>query len=164
MTPLQTPDLYRLESAEDFLNQTHNMIERGKRTLNLLSDNLDPLIYDRNDTVALISAFSRRARNIEVRILVRDTRNLSAQGHRLAKLHQRLPSKIQLRKLTAEPTNSQMGYLCVDAQFLIYKNDESCYLGFANYRAFSEIKTLREEFDRLWEQAETDPGLRILHL
>ncbi|MCP8898160.1 hypothetical protein [Gilvimarinus xylanilyticus] len=75
MKPLETPDLYRLESVEDFLDQTHKVIARGKRTLTLLSDTLDPLIYDRDDTVALISAFSRRARNIEVRILVRDTRN-----------------------------------------------------------------------------------------
>ncbi|UTF60309.1 hypothetical protein [Gilvimarinus sp. DA14] len=161
---LNQQHLQRLESLQEFIDHTHKIIGLGRRKLSILSHQLDPYIYHREDTSRLVSRFCRQSRDAQVRILVRDTSDLVDRGHLLAKLHQRLPSKVQLRKLTIEPTNVQMGFLIVDTQYLLYKNDDLQHSGFANYRAFAEIKNLMEDFDRAWEHGEPDPNLRILNI
>jgi len=85
-------------------------------------------------------------------------------GHKLAKLHQRLSSKILLRKLTVEPDDTDMGFMLCDTDALLYKNDDAFYKGFANSNAAVEVKRLRDTFDYIWEYGEAEPELQILHI
>tara|TARA_R110000850_G_scaffold14353_20_gene45975 strand:+ start:3281 stop:3781 length:501 start_codon:yes stop_codon:yes gene_type:complete len=152
------------DSLEDNIHHTLALISRARRTLYILSHQLEALVYNRDDVVAAISRFARRARDCQVHILVRDTADLLERGHQLARLHQRLPSKVQLRKLTIEPNNQKMGFMAADRELLIYKNDDTQAAGFANFKAAQEVKTLVDEHQRIWQHAITEPGLRILHL
>jgi hypothetical protein len=129
-----------------------------------LSHQLDPLVYDRDDVASALSQFARRARDCELRILVRDTADMLERGHRLARLHQRLPSKIQLRTLVLEPNNPQMGFICADRRHIVYKNDDTLPAGFAEYQAAQQATTLADEHQRLWQHALPEPNLRVLHL
>ncbi|WP_020209231.1 hypothetical protein [Gilvimarinus chinensis] len=167
MSPTDTQNQHPpqpLESLEDFIASTHTLIQHARRSLTILSHQLDPLVYDRDDTVALISGFCRQSRDMQVRILVRDSQALAERGHKLAKLHQRLPSKVQLRKLTLQPDNNQMGFVMADTGLLLFKNDDAYHHGFVNHRAFAEVRKLSEEFNRIWEHGDSEPSLRILHI
>ncbi|WP_052481038.1 DUF7931 domain-containing protein [Gilvimarinus agarilyticus] len=152
------------DSLEDNILHTLALISRARRTLYILSHQLDPLVYNRDDVVNAVSRFARRARDSQVRILIRDTSDLLERGHQLARLHQRLPSKVHLRKLTIEPNNQQMGFIAADRELLVYKSDDTQAAGVANFRAAQEVKTLADEYQRLWQHAVPEPGLQILHL
>ncbi|WP_049722136.1 DUF7931 domain-containing protein [Gilvimarinus polysaccharolyticus] len=162
--PESCDSLYLFESVEQCLEHTRKLISNARRKLYILSHQLDPLIYDRDDIASELSQFARRARDCQVHILVRDTADMLERGHRLARLHQRLPSKIQLRKLALEPNNQQMGFIAADRNLLVYKNDDTQPAGFANYRAAPEVKNLTEEYQRIWQHAVAEPGLQLLSL
>lgn len=156
--------LLLLESCEDFRIQITRICANARRQIDIFSHSLDYPVYNHVDTVAAISQMVRSHSQARVRILVRDTRPLVENSHRLVRLAQRLPSKIQLRKLTEEPENSDMAYVLCDRDQLVYKNDDREYRGFVNFAAAPEVKNLRETFSRTWELARPDPKLRVLSL
>jgi hypothetical protein len=57
-----------------------------------------------------------------------------------------------------------MGFMLGDTDKLLYKNDDALYRGFFNSAAASEIKSLREEFNYLWQYGELEPEFQVLHI
>lgn len=159
-----SPDLFLLSSVQDFQAQSLLLLNRSRRKIAILSDELDEAIYGTDDFVQAMSSFVRASRYAHVQILVRNTKPIIEAGHKLAKLHQRLSSKILFRKITVEPDNTDMGFMLCDTDALLYKNDERVYQGFANFKAAAEVKRFREVFDYVWQHAEAEPELQILHL
>jgi hypothetical protein len=159
-----SPDLFLLDSAEDFREFSLKLVEQSRRQIAILSQDLDSFIYGSDEFLAAISQFARSSRHAQVQLLVKDTKALVESGHKLARLHQRMPSKIQLRKLVQEPDDTDMAFMLCDTNALLYKNDDGEYRGFANFDAAVEVKRLRDTFDYVWEYGESEPELRILHL
>lgn len=157
-------DLFLLDSLHDFQEQSLKLLTQARRSIAILSHDLDAPIYGTPEFVQAISNFVRNSRNAQVQILVKDTNPLVESGHNLAKLHQRLSSKILLRKLTVEPQNTDMGFMLCDTNVLLYKNDDANYKGFANFNAAVEVKHLRETFDYIWQYGEPEPELQTLHI
>lgn len=159
-----SPDLFLLDSLADFQEHSLKLVDQTRRKIAILSHDLDAHVYANDAFVGAVSEFVRSNRNAQVQILVKDTKPLVESGHKLAKLHQRLSSKILLRKLTVEPDDKDMGFMLCDTDALLYKNDEAFYKGFANFNAAVEVKRLRDTFDYLWEYGEAEPELQILHI
>ncbi|GGY66724.1 hypothetical protein GCM10011613_08410 [Cellvibrio zantedeschiae] len=157
-------DLFLLDSLHDFQEHSLKLIEQSRRTIAILSHDLDVLLYGAPEFVQAISNFVRSSRHAQVQILVKNTKPLAETGHDLAKLHQRLSSKILLRKLTVEPQNTEMGFMLCDTSALLYKNDDNNYKGFANFNAAVEVTRLRETFDYVWQYGEPEPELQTLHI
>jgi hypothetical protein len=156
--------LFLLEGLADFQKHTQLLLGHTRRQLAILSRTLDAPIYDTEAFVSAISDLARSSRYTQIQILVKDTEPLIDRGHKLARLAQRLSSKITLRKLTLEPENGEMGFMLSDKTGLLYKNDEREYRGFTDTQAAAEVKRLREIFDYLWQYAEPEPRLQILHI
>ena len=159
-----SPDLFLLDGLIDFQEHSVKLVAQARRAISILSHNLDAPIYADDAFVDVLSSFVRSSRNAQVQILVKDTKPLVEVGHKLAKLHQRLSSKILLRKLTVEPDDTDMGFMLCDTDALLYKNDDAFYKGFANSNAAVEVKRLRDTFDYIWEYGEAEPELQILHI
>jgi hypothetical protein len=156
--------LFLLENCDDFQQHSLKLVQDARRYVAILSTDLDAPIYDREEFISGLSQLVRHSRFAQVHILVKNTKPLIERGHKLARLAQRLSSKILLRKLTLEPENSDMGFMLRDSDGLLYKNDDQVYRGFANYAAAAEVKRLRETFDYLWQYAEPEPDLQLLHI
>jgi hypothetical protein len=157
-------DLWRLSSANDFREHTTKMLSTASRRCFILTENLDAAIYANPDFVAALSTLARSGAQVEIKILVKNFKPALDTGHPLLKLAQRLNSKIKLKKITQEPENNDMGFMICDMRGLIYKNDETVYRGFANYNAAPEIKNLQDEFIYLWERADVEKELDLLHI
>jgi hypothetical protein len=157
-------DLFLLSSPQDFQEQSLKLLAQSRRTIAILSRDLDETIYGNNEFIEAMSNFVRSSRYAQVQILIKNTKPLIESGHKLAKLHQRLSSKILLRKLTVEPQNTDMGFMLCDTNALLYKNDEAAYQGFANFDAAVEVKRLRESFDYIWQYGEPEPELQVLSI
>lgn len=159
-----SPELLLLHSLQDFQQESIRLIENTRRSIAILSRDLDPLVFSTPQFVQAMTNFVRSSRYTQVQILVKNTKPLVENGHLLAKLHQRLSSKILLRKLTVEPQNTDMGFMLCDTGSLLYKNDEETYRGFANFNAAVEVKHLRETFDYVWQYGEPEPELQQLYI
>lgn len=159
-----SPGLFLLSSLRDFQTESLKLIQQSRRSIAILSHDLDPLLYGTSEFVQAISDFVRTSRYAQVQILVKNTGSLVETGNKLAKLHQRLSSKVTLRKLIVEPQNTEMGFMLCDTSALLYKNDDASYKGFANFNAAAEVKRLRESFDYIWQYGEPEPELQQLHL
>lgn len=156
--------LFLLDGPADFQKHSQLLLDQTRRQLAILSRTLDAPIYDNNVFVSAISNLARSSRYTQIQILVKDTGPMIERGHKLARLAQRLSSKISLRKLIVEPDNGEMGFMLCDKTGLMYKNDEREYRGFADTQAAAEVKRLREIFDYLWQYAEPEPRLQLLHI
>ncbi|MES2674432.1 MAG: hypothetical protein V4660_09330 [Pseudomonadota bacterium] len=159
-----SPDLFLLDCAEDFHSFALKILAQSRRNICILSRDLDPAIFNTEEFVDTLSLIARNNRHAQVKVLVKDTQPLLENGHKLVKLAQRLPSKINIRKLTQEPDDKKIGFILCDTHGLVYRNDEAAYKGFANYNAATEVKHFREIFDYIWQYAETEPELQQLHI
>lgn len=158
-------NLFLLDDAEAFAKHACQIAEQSSRKLAILSNFLDPIIFDQQDFSALVSRLARSDRNARVRILVKDIQPLTERGHALLSLARRLSSKVEIRKLLIEPQNDAQAYLISDRQRVLYKHDDGEYQGFANYRAGPEANKLLTDFDNFWERhSELSPDLRSLRL
>lgn len=162
--PTLNDKLLLLEGIDDFQQQALQLASNTRRHLAILSHTLDKHIYDNDSFVSAISALARASRFTQIQILVKDTDPLIEHGHRLARLSQKLSSKISLRKLTLRPSNDNMGFMLCDNNSLLYKNNDQEYLGWVNTDAASNVKRLRTIFTYLWQYAEVEPRLQLLHL
>jgi hypothetical protein len=157
-------DLWLLRSANDFREHSTKMLSGCCRRCFILTENLDAAVYANADFVSALSTLARSGAQVEIKILVKNFKPAIDAGHPLIKLAQRLRSKIQLKKIAQEPENTDMGFMICDTRGLIYKNDETVYQGFANYKAAPEIKKLQDEFIYLWERADIEKELDLLHI
>lgn len=156
--------LWLLDGITDFRSYSEQLVLNSRRSIAILTQNLDALIYATPELVQEISNFVRSSRNAQIQILIKDTKPAIENGHALVRLAQRLPSKILVRKLTIEPNNKAMAYILGDTDKLLYKNDDGLHRGFYNSAAASEIKSLREEFNYLWQYGECEPEFQLLHI
>ncbi len=157
-------DLWLLVSLNDFQEHSAKMLGDCRRKLQILSDTLDENIYGHTSLADAISQLARSGYQVDIQILVREFRPAIESGHKLLRLAQRLISKIQLKKMTQQPQDTDMAFMICDMSGLVFQNDKTVYKGFANYKAAPEIKSLREEFIYLWERAEVEKELLLLHI
>ena len=157
-------DLWLLDGAIDFRVYSEKLVAQSHRSIAILTRDLDALVYATPEFVQHLSDFVRSTRNAQVQILIKNTKPAIESGHNLVRLAQRLSSKILVRKMTVEPNNKDMGFMLGDTDKLLYKNDDAVHRGFFNSAAASEIKSLREEFNYLWQYGELEPEFQLLHI
>jgi hypothetical protein len=156
--------LWLLDGVTDFRTYSEQLITQSRRSIAILTRDLDALVYGTPECVQHLSDFVRSSRNTQVQILIKVTKSPIESGHLLVKLAQRLSSKILVRKMTTEPNNKEMGFMLGDTDKLLYKNDDGLHRGFYNSAAASEIKSLREEFNYLWQYGELEPEFQLFHI
>lgn len=154
----------RLTTEHEFMQHLRLMCHLGKRSLDILSIDLSPARFNRDITQA-ISKLARYHKNVRIRILVQNTRQLVGFTHPLVNLAQRLPTSISIRKLNEAPERPEQGYAIIDKRRLLYFNDEREAKGFANYEAAAECEHFFESFERMWQyHSEIDPNLVQIHI
>lgn len=159
------PNLHLLGDAEAFATHALQIAEQTSRELVIVSDFLDPAIFNQANFADLVSRLARRHRHARVRILLKDIRPVVERGHKLLSLARRLSSKIEIRKLLTDAENDGRAYLIGDRDKLLYKHDDGEYKGFANYTGGPEASRLLVDFDNLWERhSELSPALRTLRI
>ena len=156
--------LWLLDGLSDFNDHALQIVQQSRRNIAILTAELDPSVYGTAEFTQALSNFARSSRYTQIQLLVKNTKIALESNHPLVSLAQRLSSKISVRKMIIEPNNKEMGFLCADTDKLLYKNDQSVYRGFANYAAGHEIKSLREEFNYLWQYAEPEPEFQRLFI
>lgn len=158
-------NLMLIDELEDFSKHSLKVVEASRREILLLSDTLDPALYNNENFYQRVLDLARSDRTVQIKILVKDVRPIVEMGHRLLNLARRLSSKVEIRKLLIQPEKASITYLIGDRKALLYMHEEKVYNGFVNYEAAQECKSLADEFTYLWDKHSVlDPALRTMLL
>ena len=100
---------------------TVELCSSAARQVCILSPGLDHSAFDNEALAEALAALIRSSRQTRVRILVADSRDLVARGHRLLKLARSIPSSVHIRKLAEHPQwNAETIVIC-DRDGVLYK-------------------------------------------
>lgn len=140
------------------------LCNEARRTIRILSPDLDHQVFDSEALCDNISALARRSRYSDVRILVKDTRSLVQRGHRLLELSRRIPSLVHIQVLADHPEMNDDTMVIRDMDGLLFKPGDSEHQGIFEPDSKARTQSYIERFDELWERSASDPQLRRLGL
>ena len=138
------------------------LCQSATRYVCILSPRLDAAAFDRDALATALSALARSSRQTEVRILVADTRGLVGRGHRLLQLARRIPSLVQIRRLSDHPDWNGQTVVVRDRDGVLYKPGGSDHDGFYEPESRASTEKHLELFEELWRYSVQDPELRNL--
>jgi len=134
------------------------------RTVRIYSQELDHLLFDREDVADALSAFVRSGPPTRLLVLIHSSSSVVSRGHRLVELARRLNSKIEIRKVPSELAVDRHSCVITDERGYFLLPDHETYQALANPYDPVQATRLAERFDYLWEHSETDRELRTLRI
>ena len=154
----------RLATRGDHREAMLRMVTQSRRTIDIVSRHLDPIIFDDRHMVDAFKSLVLRSRNVKIRILILDPSPLLHRVHRLVELALRLSSFFELRTPPPEHRNYNESMLIADQKGYVHSPLSDRYEGVANFHAPDVAKELLRRYDELWQTALPDPNLRRLSL
>ncbi len=139
-------------------------LEKPMRYILIYSQSLDHGLFDRPSIVTRLSTFVRNFKNAKVQILIHDSNLIVDRGHALVELSRRLDSKIAIRKVPSEHSNTLESFIVWDDAGYV------CLPDYRDYQAFSDVydpvaaKRFIARFRGIWGASSTDPELRVLKI
>lgn len=153
-----------LESKVDFQNAALDLALKARRTICILSFDLEHVLYDHDDTIRAFSRMVRHNRANEIRVLVTDSYRAVKFGHRLVELARRLPSYIHLRRTHSDYADHNENFMVVDDMAILYRPSYELYTGFVDYKGIPIAQQKQLWFNEIWERSSEDPSFRQLSL
>lgn len=141
-----------------------DLAQQSQRHLRVLSQALDPDLFDTDAFAAALSQLARRGRNSEIRLLVLDVKPIVQRGHVLLELQRRLSSKVRMRRADCAPTDIRENYLVADQRGVLCHPVREPEKAWVDYNNRPVAEDYCAQFDELWGRAIDDPQLRLLHL
>jgi hypothetical protein len=141
-----------------------DLCQTALRYICIMSPDLDHAAFDSAALVNALSALSRRSRQTQVRILIKDPRILVSRGHQLLHLARRLPSKVRLQKLAEHPDWNGETIVIRDRDGVLYKPAGSEHNAFYEPDSRASTRAHLELFEELWRHSTQDAELRSLSL
>lgn len=140
------------------------LTQQSKRTLRVLSNELDPEIFDNADFVDALSQLARRSRYSDIRLLVVHAKPVAQRGHRALELARKLSTTIQLRRADCAPEAIAENFLIADDTGVLCYSLREPEKAWADYHNRPLAENYAAQFDELWHRSIDDPELRLLHL
>lgn len=141
-----------------------DLAQQAQRHIRILSNQLDPQIYDHADFATALSQLVRGYRGAEIRLLILDSTELARGFHAVLNLQKCLSSAIRIRRIDALAEPLKENYLIADGHGLLCLSALDADLAWADYNNVPLARKYTLQFDELWKHAHEDPNLRQYHL
>jgi hypothetical protein len=153
---LSTQDEVRTAIAE--------MISRADRGLAILTQDLEPAIYDNDLFLETLKKFILARSFARVRVLIVQPERAMKLGNGFVTMGRRLNSYIEFRHVKPEFREVTEAYCIADDHSIIYRADATRWNGMLANDERAVARTYLERFDALWHACEVEPERRQLHL
>ena len=160
--PGESDELITLESSDDSRSIAVKMINNCRRSLDIITRDLDPCIYNTGEMTDAVKKLALRSRYSRIRILIKQPKSVITHGHRFVDLSQRLSSFFEIRAIDEAHKNYNSSMLIVDDYGYILRPHADRFAGTACFNDRGTVSGLTKEFDALWEQAHEIPDFRAL--
>lgn len=151
-------------SVNDFGETAFELISQASKQLRILSVSLDHNVFDNKAMTDAISALARSSRYAEIRLMVIDPKPMITRGHQLLSLQRKLPSKIHLRRCTAQLHDIKDSLILADQVGLINQSIKAPEKTSADFNNRPVTENYISIFDDFWEHAVVDNDLRQLSI
>lgn len=160
----ETRELLELNTPDENRDVALAMAQQARRTIMILTRDLDHLLYDTPEFEQAASTLARSSQHASVRILVQDSSKAVKDGHRLVALAQRISSRFEIRKPAEEYADVNHAFFVADQTGYISRQLADRYVGVANFDDRFSARNLVNFFNEVWARSHQDPQLRRLHL
>jgi len=160
----ETSDRVDIATADDNLQAAVRMVSQSRRTLDIVSRNLDRDIYGHVDFVEAVKALILQNPHARVRLLVRNLARVARGGHLLLELGQTLSTFIEVRSLSQQNHAFNQAFLVADRKGVIFRQLSDRYEGIVGFNDLSWSEELTRQFDLMWDHGQLDPNTRRLHV
>lgn len=140
------------------------LLSQARREVCIYSYELDPALYDNDETYAQCKNFLLAHERNRLRILIRDSTLIAQHGHRLIALSERLHSRCQIKRVNSEHDFSDNYWMAIDNQALLLRQCETDKQASVYY--YDPVLALKkqQEFNAMWSVAQSDVNLRRMPL
>jgi len=153
-------DVIQLETSEENNLCATTLAQQCKRSLDIASRTLDPLIYDQINFVAAVKKFVLNSNKAQVRIIVWEPEQIVRRGHRLLEPINKLSSYIEIRKAGIEHKDFNSGLLIADNMAYMNRKSAERFESLACFNAKRQATLYSNEFEAMWNAAKPDPNFR----
>jgi hypothetical protein len=161
----ESPDeILTIETRQETLKAALELTKQSLRKLTIVSKDLEPCIYNQVDFVKTLKNLALNGHHVQIRILVSDIESILSTEHKLLDLSSKLPSYIELRKISLAYKNFNKAILIADETGYLYRENADRYEGRVNFNAPRDCKNWLDIFQEMWETALLDKNLRRIHL
>jgi hypothetical protein len=157
-------DAIRITTREENAEAALELVKQSRQKLAIISQELDPLVYDQADFIDALRKLAINGRNVEIRIIVFEPELIVRKGHKLLDLAGKISSFIEMRKVSSKFKSFNESVLIADEIGYLYRESTERYNGKVNFNSRRESKHLLGVFDNMWETAKPDPNLRRMHI
>ncbi len=159
-----TEDTIKITTREENAAAATELVKQARQKLAIISQELDPHVYDQPDFLEALRKLAIRNRNVEIRIIVFEPELIVRRGHKLIDLATKVSSFIEIRKVDVRYKTFNESVLVADEVGYLYRESTERYKGKVNFNSRRESKHLLDVFDNMWETAKSDPNLRRVHI
>lgn len=160
----ESETLLRLEGPEQMQKATLLLLSQAVRQVHIITPHLEADRFNTPEFADALSAFARRSRYAETRILVGDPSIAIRWGHRVVQLARRLPSLVQIRQLHHEDYNPEEAWIVADDIGLLRRDGIDGFLGMISAKSVMQAKKNNRRFKEIWERAHQVQEFREMHL
>jgi len=150
----------QLENRAENILVANHMANQCQRTLNIISRELDPLVFDTEEFADAVKYLALRHRHAKIQIIVFEPDTIIKRGHRLLYILGKLSSFIEIRKAHYLFDKYNECMMVADATGYIHRDNGERFEGTANFKDLRHSKNLLTQFVEMWEQATPDPNFR----
>ncbi len=156
----ETDNKVAIDSRQDHSLVALMMAKQASRTLEIISRELDPVVYNNQEFVEAVKYLVLKNRKSKVRILVYEPMKIVKRGHRLVDLAMDLSSFIEFRVPNFEYADFNESIFIADTVGYIHRISSERFDGTLNFNGKRKSRTLTHQFDEIWEKAKPDPNLK----
>lgn len=156
--------LVHLEGEDAFSRAQVLLMQQAKRELFILTPDFEPERYNEAGFADALSAFVRRSRFTDARILVGDPALAIRWGHQVVALGRRLSSNLKIRQLHDEDAKVQHMWMVADDIGMLRREGTAGLKGILSAKSIPHAQRARRQFIEMWERSTEVPDFRQLHL
>lgn len=160
----RTDEVVEITTRDENRMASIKMAQQCRKSIDIISRNLEPHIYDNTDFIDAIKKLVLDNRKAKVRILVTDAKSLVQKGHRLIPLSYTLSSYIEFRIPNEDYKESNDSLFLADSTGYIHRLNDHRFEGILNFNDKRVSKHLLHTFDEIWSRANPDSNLRQVHI
>jgi hypothetical protein len=153
-----------LSSFEDTRVAATAIANVAKRTLAILTPDLEPGIYDDYDFLEVAKRLVLSKRYAKIRVLVSDPARANRNGNRFIGVARRLNTYIAIRNAHEDYRGHREAFMIADDNALLYRVDAARWEGIAD--SYDPVVTRRylDLFDTIWNISETGSEFREVRI
>ncbi len=138
---------------------------QARHRITISSHDGDPPLLDRAAFMTELQRIALSGRGAEVRLLLRDTRRIARDGHRILELARRVPSFVEIRRVEFDESGLDADAFVLDDVGGVFWQPRSDIMNAeASLNDAHRTALLSTRFERHWQRAQSDPTLRHLAL